>query len=115
MEHAQQAGVGGDSEHPENHHPRSSSKERRIAAAQGHQRHPSSRATRDQGGLQQGYAQAGLDLGSARYEDALAYLIEQAALLGEAHLAFGDDVGDQHPHGYASYFFTRRALTLLEG
>jgi hypothetical protein len=59
--------------------------------------------------------QAGLDLGSARYEDALAYLIEQAALLGEAHLAFGDDVGDQHPHGYASYFFTRRALVLLEG
>jgi hypothetical protein len=59
--------------------------------------------------------QAGLDLGSARYEDALAYLIEQAALLGEAHLAFGDDVGALHPHGYASYFFTRRALKLLEG
>jgi hypothetical protein len=58
---------------------------------------------------------AGLDLGSGRYEDALAYLIEQAALLGEAHLAFGDDVGALHPHGYASYFFTRRALKLLEG
>jgi hypothetical protein len=51
-----------------------------------------------------------------RYEDAMAYLIEQAALLGDAHMAFGDDdVGDQHPHGYVSYFFTRRALTLLEG
>jgi hypothetical protein len=59
--------------------------------------------------------QAGLDIGSERYQDAMAYLIEQAALLGDAHIAFGDDVGDQHPHGYASYFFTRRALTLLEG
>src|ERR687890_249097 len=39
MDHAQEAGVGGESEHPEDHHP-SSSKERRIAAAQGHQRHP---------------------------------------------------------------------------
>jgi hypothetical protein len=44
----------------------------------------------------------------------MAYLIEQAALLGDARIAFDDDVGDQHPHGYASYFFTRRALTLLE-
>jgi hypothetical protein len=59
--------------------------------------------------------EAGLDLGFARYEDAMAYLIEQAALLGDAQMAFGDDVGDQHPHGYASYFFTRRALVLLEG
>ena len=50
-----------------------------------------------------------------RYEDALAYLIEQGALPGEAYLAFGDDVGALHPHGYASYFFTRRALVLLEG
>jgi hypothetical protein len=39
MEYAQEAGVGGDSEHPEEHPP-SSSKERRIAVAQGHQRHP---------------------------------------------------------------------------
>jgi hypothetical protein len=59
--------------------------------------------------------EAGLDLGSARYEDALAYLIGQAALLGEAPLSFGDDVGALHPHGYVSYFFTRRALALLEG
>ena len=59
--------------------------------------------------------EAGLDLGFARYEDAMAYLIEQAALLGDAQMGFGDDVGDQHPHGYASYFFTRRALVLLEG
>jgi hypothetical protein len=43
----------------------------------------------------------------------MAYLIEEAALLGDEHTAF--DVADQHPHGYASYHFTRRALTLLEG
>jgi hypothetical protein len=59
--------------------------------------------------------EAGLDVGSERYQDAMAYLIEQAALLGDAHTAFDDDVGNQHPHGYAFYFFTRRALTLLEG
>jgi hypothetical protein len=44
----------------------------------------------------------------------MAYLIEQAALLGDEHTGF-DDVGAQHPHGYASYFFTRRAVKLLEG
>ena len=59
--------------------------------------------------------EAGLEVGSERYQDAMAYLIEQAALLGDAHMAFGDDVGNQHPHGYAFYFFTRRALVLLEG
>ena len=59
--------------------------------------------------------EAGLDVGSLRYKDAMAYLIEQAALLGDAHTAFYDDVGDQHSQGYVSYFFTRRALTLLEG
>ena len=45
----------------------------------------------------------------------MAYLIEQAALLGDRHTGFDDDVGDQHLHGYAFYFFTRRALVLLEG
>ena len=40
-------------------------------------------------------------------------LIEEGALVGDEHTAF--DVGDQHPHGYALYFFTRKALTLLEG
>ena len=59
--------------------------------------------------------EAGLDVGSERCEDAMTCLIEQAALLGDAHMTFGDDVGDQHPHGYASYFFTRRAVKLLEG
>jgi hypothetical protein len=57
--------------------------------------------------------EAGLDVGSERFQDAMAYLIEQAALLGDEHTAF--DVGDQHLHGYASYVFTRRAVKLLEG
>jgi hypothetical protein len=57
---------------------------------------------------------AGLDVGdgSDRYRRALHYLIEEAALLGDEHTAF--DVGEEHPHGYALYFFTRRAVKLLE-
>jgi hypothetical protein len=43
----------------------------------------------------------------------MAYLIEEAALLGDRHTAFSDE-GDQHAHGYASYFFTGRALVLLK-
>jgi hypothetical protein len=58
--------------------------------------------------------EAGLDVGSERYQEAMAYLVEEAALVGDEHTAF-DDEGDQHAHGYASYFFTRRALKLLEG
>jgi hypothetical protein len=42
----------------------------------------------------------------------MAYLIEEAALLADENTAF-DVVGDQHPHGYAAYFFTRRAVKLL--
>ena len=59
--------------------------------------------------------EAGLQIGSERYEDAMAYLLEQAALLGDERIALDEDVGDQHPHGYALYFFTRRALKLLDG
>ena len=59
--------------------------------------------------------EAGLEVGSERYEDAMSYLVEQAALLGDGRMAFDDDVGDQHPHGYALYFFTRRALKMLDG
>ena len=61
--------------------------------------------------------EAGLDVGdvgSERYHHALGYLLEEAALVGDEHTAF-DDEGDQHAHGYASYFFTRRGLKLLEG
>jgi hypothetical protein len=60
--------------------------------------------------------EAGLDIGdvgSDHYHRALGYLLEEAALVGDEHTAF--DVGDQHTHGYALYFFTRRALQLLEG
>ena len=53
------------------------------------------------------------DVGSDRYHHALGYLLEEAALVGDEHTAF--DVGDQHPHGYALYFFTRRAVKILEG
>ncbi len=56
--------------------------------------------------------EAGLEVGSERYEDAIAYLIEQAALLGDERTAFVVEC-DQHANGYATYFFTRRALTLL--
>jgi len=60
--------------------------------------------------------EAGLDVddvGSDRYHRAMGYLIEEGALVGDEHTAF--DVGDRHPHGYALYFFTRRAVKLLEG
>ena len=60
--------------------------------------------------------EAGLDVGdvgSERYHHALEYLVEEGALVGDEHTAF--DVGNQQPHGYALYFFTRRALKLLEG
>ena len=53
-------------------------------------------------------------VGSELYQAAMAYLVEEAALVGDEHTAF-DDEGDQHAHGYASYFFTRRGLKLLEG
>jgi hypothetical protein len=42
----------------------------------------------------------------------LGHLLQEAALVGDEHTAF--DVGDEHPHGYALYLFTRRALQLLE-
>jgi len=57
--------------------------------------------------------EAGLEVGSERYRGAMAYLIEEAALLGDGHTSFGDE-HDQHARGYASYFFTGRALALLE-
>ena len=57
--------------------------------------------------------EVGLEVGSERYRGAMAYLIEEAALLGDRHTAIGDE-GDQHARGYASYFFTGRALALLK-
>jgi hypothetical protein len=57
--------------------------------------------------------EAGLQVGSERYRGAMAYLLEEEALLGDEHTAFEEE-GDQHAHGYASYLFTERALELLE-
>lgn len=60
--------------------------------------------------------EAGLDVGdvgSERYHRALAYLVEEAALLGDARTA--TEAGAEQHHGYAAYFFTRRAVKLLEG
>ena len=60
--------------------------------------------------------EAGLDagdVGSDRYHRALEYLLDEGALAGDDHTAF--DMGEEHPHGHALYFFTRRALKLLEG
>ena len=53
------------------------------------------------------------DVGSERYHHALGYLIEEAALVGDEHTA--TEAGSKQPHGYALYFFTRRAVKLLEG
>jgi hypothetical protein len=53
------------------------------------------------------------DVGSDRYHRAMEYLLEEGALAGDDRTAF--DVGEEHPHGHALYFFTRRALRLLEG
>ncbi len=61
-------------------------------------------------------SKAGLDVGdvgSDRYQHALGYLVEEAALLGDEHTA--TQAGAQQAHGYVLYFFTRRAVKLLEG
>ena len=59
--------------------------------------------------------EAGLEVGSERYEAAVAYLVEQAALRRDERTAFDEDVGDGHLRGYGLYVFTRRALKLLDG
>ncbi len=60
--------------------------------------------------------EAGLDVGdvgSDRYHHAMGYLLEEAALVGDEHTA--TEAGAEQHHGYALYFFTRRAVKLLEG
>src|SRR5215211_4870556 len=60
--------------------------------------------------------EAGLDVGdvgSERYLHALGYLLEEAALLGDEHTP--TEPGAKQHHGYAPYFFTRRAMKLMEG
>ena len=53
------------------------------------------------------------DVGSDRYHHALGYLLDEAALLGDERTA--TEAGAKQPHSYALYFFTRRAVKLLEG
>jgi hypothetical protein len=50
--------------------------------------------------------------GSDHNHHAPGFLVEEGALLRDEHTAF--DIGDEHLHGYALYFFTRRAVKLLE-
>jgi hypothetical protein len=60
-------------------------------------------------------SEAGLnlgDVGSERYHHALGYLLEKTALVGNEHTA--TEAGANQHYGYASYFFTRRAVRLLE-
>ena len=52
------------------------------------------------------------DVGSDRYHQALGYLREQTALVGDEHTATRAGAG-QH-HGYAAYFFTWQGVRLLE-
>ena len=42
----------------------------------------------------------------------MGYLVEEPALLGDEHIAA--EAGANQHYGYASYFFTRRAVKLLE-
>jgi hypothetical protein len=82
--------------------------ERRTAAASGQEgvRADPARAAHD-AGLDVG------DVGSERYHHALGYLREQTALVGDQHTA--TEGGAEQDDGYALYFFTRRAVKLLEG
>ena len=59
--------------------------------------------------------EAGLEVGSERYEVAMAYLLEQAALRRDERTAFDEDVGDRHSRGYGLHIFTSRALKMLDG
>jgi hypothetical protein len=43
----------------------------------------------------------------------LGYLLEEGVLVGDEHTA--TEAGAKQAHGYALYFFTRRAVKLLEG
>jgi hypothetical protein len=58
---------------------------------------------------------AGLEVGSERYHAALWYLIDEGALLGDEHTEMHTEIVEgPQPRGYAVYFFTERALMLLE-
>jgi hypothetical protein len=57
----------------------------------------------------------GLEVGSERYHDALGYLAEEGALLGDEYTELHtEEVEGPQPHAYAAYLFTKRAVVLLE-
>ena len=57
----------------------------------------------------------GLDVGSERYHDALGYLAEEDALVGDEHTEMHtEEVEGPQPRSYAIYLFTERAVELLE-
>jgi hypothetical protein len=59
--------------------------------------------------------EVGLEVGSERYHDALGYLAEEGALLGDEHTEMHtEEVEGPQPHAYAVYLFTERAVVLLE-
>jgi hypothetical protein len=55
-----------------------------------------------------------MDVGSERYHAGLAHLVDEGALEGDEHTAA--QTGSQSPGyaGYGVYFFTRRAVEMLE-
>ncbi len=56
----------------------------------------------------------GLDVGSERYHEALAHLVDKGALEGDEHTATETGSQSSGYAGYAVYFFTRRAVEMLE-
>jgi hypothetical protein len=57
----------------------------------------------------------GLEVGSERYHDALGYLAEEGALLGDEYTELHtEEVEGPQPHAYAAYLFTEQAVVLLE-
>ncbi len=56
----------------------------------------------------------GLEVGSERYHDALGYLAERGALVGDEHTEMHTEEEGPQPRAYAVYLFTERAVILLE-
>jgi hypothetical protein len=57
----------------------------------------------------------GLEVDSERYHDALAYLAEEGALLGDEHTEMhSEEAEGPQPYAYAVYLFTERAVDQLE-
>ena len=56
----------------------------------------------------------GLDVGSKRYHDALSGLVAEGALVGDEHTATETGIQPSGYAGYTVYFFTRRAVEMME-